>query len=82
MAASDANAPRDGASDDANAPRASDGERASEDAKKEVLANLFGSDDEDELLNPEEGVAPGQACVFYDTDSSRVLGGGWITKRA
>ena len=31
-----------------------------------------------ELLTPEEGVAPGQACVFYDPDSSRVLGGGWI----
>ncbi|MGE0533063.1 MAG: tRNA 2-thiouridine(34) synthase MnmA [Hyphomonadaceae bacterium] len=27
---------------------------------------------------PEEGVAPGQAAVFYDTNSSRVLGGGWI----
>jgi tRNA-specific 2-thiouridylase len=27
---------------------------------------------------PEEGVAPGQAAVFYDTSSSRVLGGGWI----
>ncbi|MFT5799488.1 MAG: tRNA-specific 2-thiouridylase, partial [Candidatus Azotimanducaceae bacterium] len=26
----------------------------------------------------EEGVSPGQACVFYDPDSSRVLGGGWI----
>ena len=35
-----------------------------------------------ELLNPEEGVAPGQACVFYKTDTSRVLGGGWITARA
>jgi tRNA-specific 2-thiouridylase len=31
-----------------------------------------------ELLAPEEGVAPGQACVFYAPDSSRVLGGGWI----
>ncbi|WP_296764649.1 tRNA 2-thiouridine(34) synthase MnmA [Sediminimonas sp.] len=31
-----------------------------------------------ELLSPEEGVAPGQACVFYETDSSRILGGGWI----
>jgi len=29
-----------------------------------------------ELLAPEEAVAPGQACVFYD--GSRVLGGGWI----
>ncbi|MDQ7081084.1 MAG: tRNA 2-thiouridine(34) synthase MnmA [Paracoccaceae bacterium] len=31
-----------------------------------------------ELLTPEEGVAPGQACVFYAQGSSRVLGGGWI----
>lgn len=31
-----------------------------------------------ELANPEEGVAPGQACVFYAPDGSRVLGGGWI----
>jgi tRNA-specific 2-thiouridylase len=30
------------------------------------------------LDEPEEGVAPGQAAVFYDTSSSRVLGGGWI----
>jgi tRNA-specific 2-thiouridylase len=27
---------------------------------------------------PEEGVAPGQAAVFYDKTSTRVLGGGWI----
>ncbi len=33
-----------------------------------------------ELLSGEEGVAPGQACVFYAPDGSRVLGGGWITK--
>ena len=31
-----------------------------------------------ELLDPEEGVSPGQACVFYEGGSSRVLGGGWI----
>ncbi len=31
-----------------------------------------------ELLTPEDGVSPGQACVFYDTDSSRIFGGGWI----
>ncbi len=30
------------------------------------------------LADAEEGVAPGQACVFYDPNSSRVLGGGWI----
>lgn len=31
-----------------------------------------------ELLSAEEGVAPGQACVFYAPEGSRVLGGGWI----
>ncbi len=30
------------------------------------------------LWGPEEGVAPGQACVFYAPDGDRVLGGGWI----
>ncbi|RJL18164.1 tRNA 2-thiouridine(34) synthase MnmA [Paracoccus siganidrum] len=34
-----------------------------------------------ELLDPEEGVSPGQACVFYAADSTRVLGGGWISLR-
>jgi tRNA-specific 2-thiouridylase len=32
------------------------------------------------LHGVEEGVSPGQACVFYDGD--RVLGGGWIASRA
>jgi len=27
---------------------------------------------------PEEGVAPGQAAVFYAKEGARVLGGGWI----
>lgn len=31
-----------------------------------------------DLLEPEEGISPGQACVFYGPDSSRVYGGGWI----
>ncbi len=31
-----------------------------------------------ELIDPEEGIAPGQACVFYAPLASRVLGGGWI----
>ncbi|MBK4217254.1 tRNA 2-thiouridine(34) synthase MnmA [Paracoccus caeni] len=34
-----------------------------------------------ELLDAEEGVSPGQACVFYAPDSTRVLGGGWISLR-
>ena len=32
------------------------------------------------LDDPEEGVAPGQACVVYD--GARVLGGGWISGAA
>ena len=31
-----------------------------------------------ELLDPEDGVSAGQACVFYATVGSRVFGGGWI----
>jgi tRNA-specific 2-thiouridylase len=33
-----------------------------------------------ELDEPEEGVAPGQAAVFYDPTTTRVLGGGWIAR--
>ena len=33
------------------------------------------------LSEPEDGVAPGQACVFYAPEGTRVLGGGWITGR-
>jgi tRNA-specific 2-thiouridylase len=32
------------------------------------------------LAEPTDGVAPGQACVFYDGE--RVLGGGWIRRAA
>ena len=31
-----------------------------------------------ELIVAEEGVSPGQACVFYGPEGSRVYGGGWI----
>ena len=30
------------------------------------------------LADPQNGVAPGQACVIYDGD--RMLGGGWIAR--
>jgi len=45
-----------------------------------ILRPLSPTEAEVELLSPEEGVSPGQACVFYAPDSSRVLGGGWIWK--
>ncbi|MBW7922477.1 MAG: tRNA 2-thiouridine(34) synthase MnmA [Rubellimicrobium sp.] len=43
-----------------------------------ILRPAAGGMAEVELVTPEEGVAPGQACVFYEINSTRVLGGGWI----
>jgi len=47
-----------------------------------ILRPLSETEAEVELLTPEEGVSPGQACVFYDTESTRILGGGWIWRGA
>ena len=43
-----------------------------------ILRPLSETTAEVELLTPEEGISAGQACVFYDQDSSRIFGGGWI----
>jgi tRNA-specific 2-thiouridylase len=43
-----------------------------------ILRPISETEAEVELLTPEEGVSPGQACVFYQTEGSRILGGGWI----
>ncbi|MFD1914445.1 tRNA 2-thiouridine(34) synthase MnmA [Halodurantibacterium flavum] len=45
-----------------------------------IIRPLSATEAEIELIAPEEGVSPGQACVFYDTESTRVFGGGWIWK--
>jgi tRNA-specific 2-thiouridylase len=45
-----------------------------------ILRPLSETEAEVELLTPEEGISPGQACVFYDPEGSRVFGGGWIWK--
>ena len=47
-----------------------------------ILRPLSATEAEVELFTPEEGVSPGQACVFYETEGSRVLGGGWIWRGA
>ena len=52
--------------------------RSTRPPREAILRGLPGGIAEVELLSPEEGVSPGQACVFYDLDSTRVLGGGWI----
>ncbi len=43
-----------------------------------ILRPVSPTEAEVELITPEEGVSPGQACVFHDPDSTRILGGGWI----
>ena len=48
----------------------------------EAKINLKGLNKaEVDLQIPEDGISPGQACVFYDKDKFgyKVLGGGWIT---
>lgn len=45
-----------------------------------VLRPISATEAEVELLSPEDGVSPGQACVFYADGDARVLGGGWIWK--
>ena len=43
-----------------------------------IVRPLSETEAEVELVAAEEGVSPGQACVFYDSESSRIYGGGWI----
>jgi tRNA-specific 2-thiouridylase len=43
-----------------------------------IIRPVSETEAEVELLTPEEGVSPGQACVFYAPEGSRIFGGGWI----
>ncbi|ETW14159.1 tRNA-specific 2-thiouridylase MnmA [Roseivivax marinus] len=43
-----------------------------------IIRPVSATEAEVELVTPEEGVSPGQACVFYDPDGTRIFGGGWI----
>lgn len=52
--------------------------RSTRPPREAIVRPLSATTAEVELLTPEEGVSPGQACVFYDPDSSRIFGGGWI----
>ncbi|MFT4782981.1 MAG: tRNA-specific 2-thiouridylase [Paracoccaceae bacterium] len=56
--------------------------RSTRPAREAILRATGPTTAEVELLTPEEGVAPGQACVFYETTGSRILGGGWIWRGA
>ncbi|MGA0542978.1 tRNA 2-thiouridine(34) synthase MnmA [Neotabrizicola sp. VNH66] len=46
--------------------------------REAVIRPMSDTEAEVELIAPEDGVSPGQACVFYAPESSRILGGGWI----
>ena len=52
--------------------------RSTRPPREAILRPLSDTTAEVELLSPEEGVSPGQACVFYETGGSRIFGGGWI----
>lgn len=52
--------------------------RSTRPPREAILRPVSATEAEVELLTPEEGVSPGQACVFYATGGTRVLGGGWI----
>ncbi len=47
-----------------------------------IVRPLSATNAEVELLTPEEGVSAGQACVFYAPESTRVFGGGWISRNS
>ena len=46
--------------------------------REAVIRPISATEAEVELLSPEDGVSPGQACVFHAAEGSRILGGGWI----
>jgi tRNA-specific 2-thiouridylase len=54
--------------------------RSTRPPREAIIRPLSATEAEVELIVAEEGVSPGQACVFYAPDTSRVLGGGWIWK--
>ena len=54
--------------------------RSTRPPREAILRPLTDTTAEVELLSPEDGVSPGQACVFYETGGSRIFGGGWIWK--
>ncbi|WP_294613240.1 tRNA 2-thiouridine(34) synthase MnmA [Roseovarius sp.] len=56
--------------------------RSTRPVRAAILRPISETEAEVELLTPEEGVSPGQACVFYEQDGTRVLGGGWIWRGA
>ncbi len=56
--------------------------RSTRPPREAIVRPISATEAEVELLVAEDGISPGQACVFYDPDGSRIFGGGWIWKGA
>lgn len=54
--------------------------RSTRPPREAIVRPISDTEAEVELIVAEEGVSPGQACVFYDPESPRIYGGGWIWK--
>ncbi|SFI76626.1 tRNA 2-thiouridine(34) synthase MnmA [Celeribacter neptunius] len=52
--------------------------RSTRPPREAIVRPISETEAEVELVVAEEGVSPGQACVFYDPESPRIYGGGWI----
>ena len=72
----------DGSFDGAREHNVSVKVRSTRPPSEAVIRPVSATEAEVELATAEEGVSPGQACVFYAPGSSRVLGGGWIWRGA
>ncbi|OOY05043.1 tRNA 2-thiouridine(34) synthase MnmA [Thioclava sp. F28-4] len=55
--------------------------RSTRPPREAIIRPISETEAEVELVVPEEGVSPGQACVFYAPEHSRIFGGGWIYKK-
>ncbi|QPZ91329.1 tRNA 2-thiouridine(34) synthase MnmA [Thioclava electrotropha] len=55
--------------------------RSTRPPREAIIRPISETEAEVELVVPEEGVSPGQACVFYAPEDSRIFGGGWIYKK-
>ncbi len=52
--------------------------RSTRPPREAIIRPISETEAEVELMVAEEGISPGQACVFYAGESSRIFGGGWI----
>ena len=70
----------DGEFDDRSERHLSVRVRSTRPPREAIVCPTSDSSAEVEVLSPEEAVAPGQACVFFENSGTRVLGGGWILR--